>query len=109
MIQRSLAMTRKFIASLLKQLFIFLSYFIASSTILFNHQGGADMLFIFLISLASVIHLITTLLLFLFYKQKPVRKWNKLDLMTLSLILLCFVLIYPFYLKFMWAFSSSVQ
>lgn len=54
----------------------------------------------------AMLHLILTLWLYSFYHKKPAKKWNGMDLITLLLIFSGFILLFPYYMDFMWAFTS---
>ena len=93
-------MVRKLIVRFFKQLAIFLVYLILASLVLFNHLGGADIIFIVLITVLSLLHLIVTI--FMVVK----KKWLPADLFALLLVFLLFYLCLDKYGELMWWITS---
>jgi len=81
----------------------FLIYLILSSGLLFNHDGGADMAFMFVVIFFLVIHFILILIMISF------KKWGDMDLIAFFVIGLIFFISSNFYLVMMWQFTSWIN
>ncbi len=83
-----------------KQLLIFIVYLVISSLFLFNHQGGADIVFLFLMLIALFFHFIYSLKKS-FFQEKEIEYF-----IAFIIIALVFGFFQEFYLKFMWWFTN---
>lgn len=91
-----------------RQFLFFLIYLFVFSLSLFNHKGGADILFIFLIAAGMIIHCIIVISKSLNDKNKIAEKrWSGLDIFAFLFIVLIFIFTYQHYLNFMWWLTSG--
>lgn len=83
-----------------KQFFIFLIYLLIFSFFLFNHKGGEDILFLFLMIIALFLHFIYSIIKS-FFQEKEIEY-----LVAFIIIALIFGFFQEFYLKFMSWFTN---
>ncbi|MES2796762.1 MAG: hypothetical protein V4683_12395 [Bacteroidota bacterium] len=97
-----------FLYSLIKQLVIFLCYLFVTSLVLNNHRGGADIMFMFLLALSVLIHIIFSIIKAILKKKDPTNPWNWtfMDLFTLILIFVLFILISSYFLDKMFEITK---
>jgi hypothetical protein len=93
--------------SILRQIVIFFIYLIINSLLLFNHSGGADILFSFTIFLSIFIHLIFLISKLLNQSSDPINRWGIFDLFTLMFIIVVFYYSFSIYMDFMWWFTHT--
>jgi hypothetical protein len=83
-----------------KQLLIFIVYLLISSSFLFNHKGGADIAFLFIMIIIMFFHFIYSFKKS-FFQEKEVEY-----IIAVIFIALIFGFFHEFYLKFMWWFTN---
>jgi hypothetical protein len=88
--------------SILKQTALFFGYLFFCSLLLFNHDGGADILFAAMIGMAIFLHVIILLAKIIRCVVKKSGKPPYIDLFTVILLANVFILLLPKYLEFMW-------
>ena len=90
--------------SIVRQLLWFSSYFLFCSLFLLNHEGGADIGFIFFFSIFSLGHIIITIV-----KSVSSKTWTAIDLLTIIILLIAFYSVITDYIKLMWEFTSALK
>ncbi len=78
-------------------------YLILSSGLLFNHDGGADMAFMFVMIIFLLIHLIVVI----FMVSR--KKWGNKDLILLLAIGFIYLITSNIYLAMMWEITSWIK
>lgn len=81
----------------------FFIYLILSSSLLFNHDGGADMAFMFVMIFFLVIHFILILIMI------SLKKWGDMDLIPFFVIGFIFFISSNLYLVVMWQFTTWIK
>ena len=95
----------KLILPILRQLFIFLIYLIACSSLLFNHGGGADIVFLYIMVISLLFYQVLNLILLIYGIIS--KKFNYIiDFIIGIFLLIEAILFYPLYLDFMWWFTN---
>jgi hypothetical protein len=81
----------------------FFIYLILSSGLLFNHDGGADMAFMFVMIIFLLIHHIVVI----FMVSR--KKWGNKDLISILAIGFIYLVTSKLYLTLMWEITSWVK
>lgn len=81
---------------------VYIGYLGFSSLMLFNHKGGADIVFLTFLFFSLIIHLITVLAIDIKY-----RKWE--DIAVTGFWFLFTMLFLETYMDFMWEVTSRFQ
>jgi hypothetical protein len=77
---------------------------------LFNHSGGADIIFIFSLVICASIHLIVLIIkIILGHGNTNASQWTYLDLLAFMGIVLIFFFTADYYLKLVWTLTSALR
>lgn len=93
----------------IRQLAIFFSYLFFCSLVLFNHTGGADIIFMALITISFIIHFIIVITKWIKDKKSDrVNRWTYLDLLILIAIIIVSIVLANKYGEFMWWLTNAI-
>ncbi len=96
--------------SIIRQVLIFLSYLLLCSLVLFNHKGGADLLFMLLMTVSITVHILLTFIII--FKTKTAieaKRWTSADMFACLSLTLLFIVFHNYYLEFMWWLTNLIK